>query len=136
MHIAKALSSIFYTTYMALVGFSHKCTPDPLHSKKLVPEPRPDLHLRGDIVKPLTTHKYLGVVFDQELRWREQAECVTGTAAKWMLCFHRLMKLSFGIRSRFMWQLYYAVVAPRFTYAADVWYAPITRATQGAKASG
>ena len=53
-----------------------------------------------------------------------------------MLCFHCLTKPSFGIQSRFMQQLYYAVAVPRFTYAADMWYAPITRATQGAKASG
>ena len=121
---------------MALVGFSCKHTPEPQHSGKLVPEPRPDLHLCGDIVNPSTTHKYLGVVFDQELHWREQAECITGTAAKWMLCFHCLTKLSFGIQSRFMWQLYHAIVIPMFTYAGDMWHAPITCAMQGTKASG
>ena len=35
-----------------------------------------------------------------------------------------------------MRQLYYAIAVPRSTYAADMWYAPIIRATQGAKASG
>ena len=35
-----------------------------------------------------------------------------------------------------MRQLYHAVAIPRFTYAADVWYTPITHVAQGARASG
>ena len=35
-----------------------------------------------------------------------------------------------------MRQLYCAVAVPRFTYAADIWYAPVSRATPGAKATG
>ena len=94
-------NSRFEPSKMALVGFSRKRTPDPQHPGKLAPEPQPDLHLCRDIVKPSTTLKYLGVVFDQQLHWREQVEHVTGTAAKWMLCFCRLTKLSlaFGLDS-------------------------------------
>ena len=35
-----------------------------------------------------------------------------------------------------MRQLYCTVGVPRFTYAADVWYTPVTRGTRGTKASG
>ena len=59
-----------------------------------------------------------------------------GTAAKWMLCFRRLTKPAFGICCRFMRQLYYAVAVPRFTYAANIWYAPVTHAVPDARASG
>ena len=58
-----------------------------------------------------------------------------GTAAKRMLCFRHLTKPAFGIRSRFMRQLYYAVAVPRFTYTANIWYAPVTRAAPNARAS-
>ena len=129
-------NSHFEPSKMALVGFSRRCTSDLRRPGKLTPEPRPDLHLHGAIIKPSPMHKYLGVIFDQELRWWEQVEHVTGTTAKWMLCFHCLTKPAFGIRSRFMRQLYYAVAVPRFTYAADIWYAPVTRAVPDARASG
>ena len=59
-----------------------------------------------------------------------------GTTAKWMLCFHCLTKPAFGIRSRFIRQLYYTVAVPIFTYAADIWYAPVTCAVPDARASG
>ena len=129
-------NSCFEPSKMALVGFSRRRKTDPLFPGKMTPEHRPDLHLHGAVIKPSPTHKYLGVIFDQELRWREQVECVTGMAAKWTLCFHRLMKSSFGIWSRLMRQLYHAVAIPQFTYAADVWYTPITRAAWGTRASG
>ena len=129
-------NSCFEPSKMALIGFSRRCTPNPRHPGKLALELHPDLHLHGAIIKPSPMHKYLGVIFDQELCWWEQVECVTGTAAKWMLCFHRLTKPAFGIRSRFMRQSYYTVAVPRFTYAADVWYAPVTCEAPDARASG
>ena len=95
-------NSCFEPSKMSLVGFSRKHTPDLQHTGKLALEPQPDLHLHGDIIKPSMTHKYLGIIFDQELHWREQAERIMGTAAKWMLCFHHLTKpylLAFGLDS-------------------------------------
>ena len=52
------------------------------------------------------------------------------------LCFHRLARPSTGIRSRLMRQLYQAVAVPKFTYAAIVWFTPITQVPRCAKASG
>ena len=129
-------NSHFEPSKMVLAGFLRRRTSNPHRPGKLTPEPHPDLHLRSATIKPSPTHKYFGIIFNQELRWREQVECVMGTAAKWMLCFRRLTKPAFGICSRFMRQLYYAVAVPRFTYAADIWYAPVTRAVPDARASG
>ena len=120
---------------MALVGFSCKHEADLQCPGKLAPEARPNLHLCDAIIKPSTVHKYLGIIFDQELRWREQAEWAMAAAAKWTLQFHRLTKPSTGIRSKFMRQLYCAVAVPRFTYTADVWYAPVIWTTQDTKAT-
>ena len=129
-------NSHFEPSKMALVRFSHRRKTDPLRPGKMTLEPQPDLHLCGTIIKPSSTHKYLGVIFNQELRWREQVECVTDMAAKWTLCFHCLMKSSFGTWSRLMRQLYHAVTIPQFTYATSMWYTPITRVAQGTRASG
>ena len=129
-------NSRFEPSKMAIVGFSRRRTVDPHHPGRTITEPRPDLHLQDAIIKLSPLHKYLGIVLDQELRWKEQAERATGMAAKWTLCFHRLTKPSFSIRARFMRQLYCTVAVPRFTYTVDVWYTPVTRGTRGTKASG
>ena len=121
---------------MAIVGFLHRWKADPQCPGKMIPEPQPDLHLQDVIIKQSPLHKYLGVAFDQELRWKEQAEHATGMAAKCTLCFCRLMKPSFSIQARFMRQLYCTVAMPRFTYAVDIWYTPVTWGMQGTKASG
>ena len=127
-------NSHFETSKMVIVGFSHRWKTDPLRPGKTIPEPWPDFLLRDATINPSSLHKYLGIVFDQELRWKEQAEHATGAVAKWTLCFRRLTKPAFGIRARFMRQLYCAVAILRFMYAVDVWYAPVTRRMQGTKA--
>ena len=133
---SKLHNSRFEPSKMALVGFSRKRKPDPQRHSKSVPEPRPSLQLRDAIIKPSPTHKYLGVIFDQELRWREQTEHAVAKAAKWTLQFRRLTRPSTGIRPKFMRQLYCVVAIPRFTYAADVWYAPVSHGAQGTRATG
>ena len=75
-------NSRFEPSKMALVGFSRQRKTDPQRPGKLTPEPQPDLHLHDAIIRPSPTHKYLGIIFDQELRWREQAERAVATAAK------------------------------------------------------
>ena len=108
---------------------------NPRHPGRLAPEMQPDFHLRDAIIRPSAAHKYLGIIFNQELQWQEQVEQATATAAKWTLQFCRLTKPSTGVRSRFMRQLYCTVAMPRFTYAADIWYVPVSHATPGAKAT-
>ena len=120
---SKQHNSCFEPSKMALIGFSRKREADPQCPRRLAPETRPDFHLRDDVIKPSTAHKYLGIIFDQELRWWEQVERAMATAAKWTLQFRHLTKPSTGIRSRFMRQLYCAVAIPKFMYTADVWYA-------------
>ena len=109
---------------------------NPRHPGRLAPEMQPDFHLRDAIIRPSAAHKYLGIIFNQELRWQEQVEQATATAAKWTLQFCRLTKPSTGVRSRFMRQLYCTVAMPRFTDAADIWYVPVSCAMPGAKATG
>ena len=100
-----------------------------MHPGKLRPEPWPDFKLNGAITKPAISHKFLGVLFNQELHWKEQAERVVAKATKWTLCTQRLAHHATGISPCQMWQLYQAVVVPSFSYAADVWFLPIERPT-------
>ena len=60
-------NSKFEMSKLTLVGFSRWQAPDPSHLGKLRPESRPNLELNGAIIKPSVSHKFLGVLFDQEL---------------------------------------------------------------------
>ena len=126
----------FEASKLTLVGFSRRCAPDPACPGKLMPEPRPDFTLGTDTVKLATSHKFLGVLFDQELHWKEQAERVVAKATKWSLCARRLARHATGISPRQMWQLYQAVAVPSFMYAVDVWFTPVDRTMGGQVAKG
>src|SRR6266481_2738115 len=129
-------NSCFELSKLTLVGFSRRCVPDTQQPSKMMPVPRPSLMLGDTTVMPDTSHKFLGVLLDQELRWREQAERVVARATKWSLGARRLARPAMGISPRLMRQLYQAISLPCFTYAADVWFTPVTRDVAGGKARG
>ena len=129
-------NSWFEASKLTLVGFSRRRTPDLACPGKLMPEPRPDFTMGTDTVKPATSHKFLGLLFDQEVHWKEQAERVVAKATKWSLCARGLARHATGISPRQMWQLYQAVAVLSFTYAADIWFTPVDRTTGGQAAKG
>jgi len=118
-------NSCFEMSKLTLVGFSCQHVSKPQHPSKTMPEVRPTLTIGGTTIKVAIAHKFLGVIFDQELRWKEQAERVIAKATKWTLCARRLVRLAMGISLHQMRQLYQAVTVLSFTYAADVWFAPM-----------
>src|ERR1700723_3573891 len=81
--------------------------------------------LDGVHINPSTSTKFLGVTFDQELRWTEQAKSALAKATKWTLMYRLLASQSSRINSKFMRRLYLAVAVPKLTYTADIWYTPI-----------
>lgn len=66
-------NSKFETSKFAILCFSRRRVPDPLHPGKTIPEPRPVFVYESTNINPQVSHKYLGVYFDQELRWDTQA---------------------------------------------------------------
>src|SRR6266481_3168654 len=97
---------------------------------------RPSLTLWDTNVQLDTSHKFLGVLLDQELHWREKVEQVVAKATKWSLGACRLANLAMGILPWQMRQLYQVVAMPSFTYAADIWFMPILRCAWGGKSRG
>jgi len=103
---SKAHNSHFELSKLALVGFTRKQVRDPSQPGKMISKPWPNFEMQGITIKPSNVHKYLGVLFNQELQWQEQVEHVTAKAAKWSLCFRRLAKPQSGIRPKQMRWLY------------------------------
>ena len=84
-------------------------------------------HLEGKItfdgadVKPSPSVKLRGVVFDQELRWKEHVQQAIKRATKTTVALSGLRHL----RPEQMRQLYQACVTPIVDYASTVWHDPL-----------
>jgi len=71
-------------------------------------------------IDTVPTYKYLGVVFDSQLRWSAHHHKVITNATWWSLQIARLSRISGGMPPRRLCQLYNTVAVPAFIYAADV----------------
>ena len=87
-------------------------------------------------IKLAESHKFLGVIFDQELQWNTQAERVIAKATKWTLASRRLTRPATSISPWQMRQLYQVVAMPSFTYMVDVWFMLIFKEPDAGKSSG
>jgi len=111
---SKDHNSRFEPSKFALMDFSLN------RSKAQLP-----LQTRNVTINPSSSHKFLSVILDQELRWREQANYVLTKGTKYTLLMRHVSGNSWGTPMRLTRQLYQAVVVSRVTYAASVWLRPI-----------
>ncbi|KAF7184036.1 hypothetical protein CNMCM7691_004595 [Aspergillus felis] len=77
--------------------------------------------MNGEIIKPSPTAKLLGVVFDQELRWKEHVQQAIKCATKVSITLAGLQHL----RPEQMQQIYQACVTPVVDYSSTVWHDPL-----------
>src|SRR5271156_4247386 len=101
---------------------------DPNNPRKRIKQP--PVIIRLDEQHQITTapsQKYLGVVVDSELRFKEQAVYAIGKGTKWTNQVHRITRTAKGIKGGLARRLYYSVAVASMLYAADVWCAPSFR---------
>lgn len=77
--------------------------------------------MNGETIKPSPTAKLLGVVFDQELRWKEHVQQAIKHATKVSIALAGLRHL----RPEPMRQIYQACVTPVVDYSSTVWHDPL-----------
>jgi len=99
-------NSKFETNKFALIDFSMNCQKN-----------RPNMHIQGSVISPTSTHRFLGVIVDQELRWNAQVDNSIAKGTAYVLQLHRLSATSKGLPLRLMRQLYQAVALPKMLYA-------------------
>lgn len=92
------------------------------NDSKYTPTP---LTLNGIEIQASPTAKYLGIIMDRKLRWKEQVEAATAKGKATVLAVSRLTHPTFGMPHKYIRQLYTAVVAPKMEYGLQVWYEPI-----------
>ena len=81
-------------------------------------------------VTTTSTHKFLGVLLDDELRFQKHAAYAIGKGEKWVAQVRGLSKVTRGMHGAHSRRLFYSVALPSMLYAADVW------CTQPAKGTG
>ena len=116
--------SEFEMSKLALVDFSHEkahCS----QTNKTIPLPRKELRLDGHTIKPSKSTRYLGVLLDQELRFKEHSSYSLSKGTQWALQSRRLSKPSYGLPHKFARQLYTSIAMPKMMYAVDVWCGPV-----------
>ncbi len=111
---AKAHNSSFEPTKLALIDFSHQ-------SKSIT---RPPLTILSTEIVLMASTKYLGVILDQNLTWKEQKANVVKKGSNWTAQIRRVARADWGLTPKQAKKLYTSVAIPRMLYAIDVWCAP------------
>jgi len=109
-HWAKATESTFEASKTELIHFTRK-----RNQQRPIPIQMNDMEIH-----PTENVKLLGVVFDQDLKWRAHVQRAVKRATSASMAIGRLRQL----RPAQMRQLYQACVVPRMDYPSTVWHNP------------
>ena len=81
----------------------------------------------------VNTHKFLGVMLGQELRWMEHINYALHKGTKWVTQYCRLARPSKGVSAKFMRQFYVSVAVPRMLYVTNLFLVPESKKNKGTK---
>jgi hypothetical protein len=104
----------------ALLCLSRTRIPDPINPRKTIPAPRPPIIIQEHVIQPSASAKFLGVIIDENLNFKEHAARALAKGMKYTLACNRMIKPTKGIRGQLMKRLYEGVVIPKMQYAADI----------------
>ena len=90
---------------------------------------RTPLVLGQQSIASQTSAKFLGVIVDNQLRWKEQGAAALRKGQAWVGQICRLSQVTKGVSRAHMRRLYLAIAVPRMLYAADIFLTPQTRRT-------
>lgn len=107
-----------------LLDASRQTEPNPVQPQKRIPIRRPPLMIGGHRLKPQPYVKFLGVLIDQGLNWKEQGAAALARGAGWLAQFRRIARPKFGVSNAHMHRLYLSTAVPRMLYAADIFLMP------------
>jgi len=66
------------------MGLTRRREPDPSGRMQTRPIQRRPIYLQGVKVLAMATHKFLGVILDQELHWKEHCQYMVQKGMKWV----------------------------------------------------
>ena len=80
--------------------------------------------INGITVEPSKEAKYLGVLFDQELRFKPHLQQLVRKGTNTAMALLSIAKTTWGAPYMYVRRLFQTVIAPRTDYAAIVWHRP------------
>ena len=116
-----------------VMGLTRKREPNPGGRPHTRPVQIFPISMQGEDIPIVNMHKFLGVMLDQELRWKDQGNYVLKKGMKWVAQYCRLVKPTKGVSAKFMRHFYISVAIPKMLYAADLFLIPQSRHTKGTK---
>lgn len=132
---SKVHNSHFEITKSAVLHTTRRTVIDLEDNSQRTPLERPPLEINGQVIREVQIIKYLGILINAQLRWKEQTQRAVANATKWLLQYRRLTRPSSGTSTKLMRQLYVAVALPKFMYGIDIWYTPPSKRARQTKNS-
>jgi hypothetical protein len=83
-------------------------------TRKLLPAPKPLLHLNGTLIKKVTSHKHLGLTFNGNFDWSDHIDALATKAGR---CVGLLRKISREVPRECLETLYKSMIRPITEYA-------------------
>src|SRR5437667_4302333 len=80
--------------------------------------------ISGIRIEPSEEAKYLGVTFDQKLKFHSHVKQVVAKVTKYAIAIGEIAKSRWGPEFKYLKRLFTAVAAPRIDYAAIIWHRP------------
>ena len=78
--------------------------------------------LNGTIINFSKEVKYLGVILDRKLNWREHLQKIQSRATKALWACKRLYGRTWGLKPRMIYWSFLTIIRPMVTYASLVWW--------------
>jgi len=116
-----------------IMRLTRKREPSPSGRLPTRPVHRHPITLRGVEIPMVMAHKFLGVLIDQDLQWKEQVNYTLQKGTKWVAQYHRLAKPTRGVSAKYMRQFYITVAVLKVLYAANLFLITENRNSKGKK---
>ena len=75
----------------------------------------------GHITKPVKSHKFLGIIIDEELLFKEQLASAVAKGTKYALACRHLAKPFLGVKNKFNHLLFNSIIIPKMLYGVNIW---------------
>ena len=82
------------------------------------------IQLNDTTISPTEEARYLGVIFDQKLKFHAHLAHATKKGTKFALALSSIARITWGTPFKYVRRLYTAVIRPRIQYGAAIWHRP------------
>jgi ribonuclease HI len=102
----------------------------------MIPSLRKPITIQNHTIQPSKSHKFLGIIIDENLNFKEQAAHALAKGTKYVMACTRMIHPTKGIHGKLMKRLYEGVIVPKMLYAMDIWCVGLISKGRGKKGGG